>query len=51
MGRKRTAEDRRRHAEWNGYIDDEATAGVDDTPVPRNVLPYTRARCDVQVGL
>ncbi|KAK3935358.1 hypothetical protein QBC46DRAFT_453540 [Diplogelasinospora grovesii] len=49
MGRKRTAEDRRRHAEQNGYNDDEAT--VDDNPVPRDVLDYTKERYDVQMEL
>ena len=51
MGRKRTAEDRRRHAEQNGYIDDETAAAVDDNPVPRDVLDYTKERYDVQMEL
>ncbi|KAK4032828.1 hypothetical protein C8A01DRAFT_50461 [Parachaetomium inaequale] len=51
MGRKRTAEDRRRHAEQNGYIDDETAAAVDDNPVPRYILDYTKERYDVQMEL
>jgi hypothetical protein len=42
MSRKRTAKDRRRLAEENRYNDDETT--VDDNPVPRIVLDYTKER-------
>jgi hypothetical protein len=49
MGRKRTAEDRRRLAEENGYDDDDSD--VDDNPVPRDVLDYTKERYDVQMEL
>ncbi|KAK3939345.1 hypothetical protein QBC46DRAFT_364849 [Diplogelasinospora grovesii] len=49
MGRKRTAEDRRKHAEENGYDDDEDA--VDDNLVPRDVLDYTKGRYDVQMEL
>jgi hypothetical protein len=49
MGRKRTAEDRRRHAEQNGYNNDETT--VDDNPVPQDVLDYTKERYHVQMEL
>ena len=45
MGRKRTAEDRRRHEERNGYNGDETT--VDDNPVPRDVLDYAKERYHV----
>ncbi|KAK3939116.1 hypothetical protein QBC46DRAFT_365016 [Diplogelasinospora grovesii] len=49
MGRKRSAEDRRRHAEENGFNDDDTD--VDDNPVPRDVLDYTKERYDVQMEL
>ena len=47
MGRKRTAEDRRRHTEGNGYVNDKTAAGVDDTPVLHNVLDYTKEKYDI----
>ena len=37
------------HAEQNGYNDDETT--VDDNPVPRAVLDYTKERYHVQMEL
>lgn len=49
MGKKRTAKDKRRLAEENGYDDDETT--VDDTPVPNKVLEYTKGKYDVQTEL
>ncbi len=49
MGRKRTAEERRRHAEENGFNDDDTD--VDDNPIPRDVLDYTKGRYDVQMEL
>ncbi|EHA53229.1 hypothetical protein MGG_16935 [Pyricularia oryzae 70-15] len=49
MGKKRTAEDRRKQAEESGFnFDDE---DVDDKPVPRFVLGYTERVCNVQVEL
>jgi hypothetical protein len=49
MGRKRTAEERRRYAEKNGFNDDDTD--VDDNPIPRDVLDYTKGRYDVQMDL
>jgi hypothetical protein len=49
MGRKRTAADRRRYADQNGFNDDETT--VDDDPVRRDLLPYTKERYMVQIDL
>jgi hypothetical protein len=49
MGRKRTAEEGRKLAEQYGYNDDEVTA--DGSPVPRDVLDYTKGRCSVQMEL
>jgi hypothetical protein len=49
MGRERTADDRRRQAEQNGYNNDEKT--VDDNPVPLGLLDYTKKRYDVQMEL
>ena len=49
VGRQRTAEDRRRYAEENGYNDNDAE--VDDSPVPRQVLDYTKERYNVQMDL
>lgn len=49
MGKKRTAEDRRRLAEQNGYNDNDTA--VDDNHVPRNVLDYTKGKYDVQMEL
>lgn len=40
MDRKRTAEDGRRNAEENGFEDDDTD--IDDNPIPRDVLEYTR---------
>lgn len=48
MGRKRTAEDRRRYAE-NSFDDDDTD--IDDNPIPRDVLEYTKERYDVQMEL
>ena len=47
--RKRTAEERRRCAEENGFTDDDTD--VDDEPVPRDVLDYTKDRYDDQMDL
>ena len=49
MGRKRTAEERRRCSEENGLNDDDTD--VDDDPIPRDVLDYTKGRYDVQMEL
>ncbi|KAK0707790.1 hypothetical protein B0H67DRAFT_495372 [Lasiosphaeris hirsuta] len=49
MGRKRTAEEKRRYAEDNGFNDDDTD--VDDNPIPRDVLDYTKERYDVQIEL
>ena len=49
MGRKRTAEERRRYAENNGYDDDDSP--LDDDPVPRDILEYTKGKYDVQMEL
>ncbi|KAH7025146.1 uncharacterized protein B0I36DRAFT_367030 [Microdochium trichocladiopsis] len=49
MGRKRTAEEKRRYAEENGFNDDDTD--VDDNPIPRDVLDYTKERYDVQMEL
>ena len=46
MGRKRTTEQKRKFAEGNGYNDDGEM--VDNNPVPRNILPYTREKYSVQ---
>ena len=45
MGKKRTAEERRRHAEENGFDDDDTD--VDDNPVLWDVLDYTKGKYDV----
>lgn len=49
MGRKRTAEDKRRYAEENGFDDDDT--GIDDNHIPREVLKFTKETYDVQMGL
>ncbi|KAI2638877.1 hypothetical protein GGS26DRAFT_543103 [Hypomontagnella submonticulosa] len=49
MGKKRTAEERRRYAKENGFDDDDTD--VDDNPVPRDVLDYTKEKYDVQMEL
>ncbi|RYP60389.1 hypothetical protein DL771_010532 [Monosporascus sp. 5C6A] len=49
MGKKRTAEDRRRYAEENGFNDD--ARDVDDKPVPREVLDYTKERYGFQMEM
>ncbi|RYO74330.1 hypothetical protein DL764_010855 [Monosporascus ibericus] len=49
MGKKRTAEDRRRYAEENGFNDD--ARDVDDKPVPREVLDYTKERYSFQMEM
>jgi hypothetical protein len=49
MPRKRTAEERRRYAEENGFDDNDTD--FDDCPVPRDVLEYTKERYDVQMDL
>ena len=51
MGRKRTAEDRRRHVEQNSYIDDKMAVAVDANPVLQDVLDYTKERYNVQMEL
>ncbi|KAI0534969.1 hypothetical protein GGR58DRAFT_515723 [Xylaria digitata] len=48
MGKKRTAEERRRYAEENGFDDDDTD--VDDNPVPRDVLDYTKEKYDYIKG-
>lgn len=49
MGRKRTAEDRRRYAEENGFDDNDTD--INNDPIPRDVLEYTKGRYDVQMDL
>lgn len=49
MGKKRTAEERRIYAEQNGFEDNDAD--IDDDPVPRAVLDYTKERYKVQMEL
>ncbi|KAK0723569.1 hypothetical protein B0T26DRAFT_642853 [Lasiosphaeria miniovina] len=49
MVRKRTADERRRCAEENGFNDDDTD--VDDEPVPREVLDYTKERYKDQMDL
>ncbi|KAK0717568.1 hypothetical protein B0T26DRAFT_740895 [Lasiosphaeria miniovina] len=49
MVRKRTADERRRCAEENGFNDDDTD--VDDEPVPREVLDYTKERSKDQMDL
>ena len=49
MPRKRTAEEKRRMAEENGYDDDDTD--IDDNPIPREVLEYTKKAYDVHVEL
>jgi hypothetical protein len=49
MVRKRTAEERRRYAEENGFDDDDTD--VDDNLVPCDVLDYTRVRYKDQMDL
>lgn len=49
MDRKGTTEETRRLAEQDGYNDDETT--VDNNPVPRDILDYTKERYGVQMEL
>ncbi|KAK0721562.1 hypothetical protein B0T26DRAFT_739088 [Lasiosphaeria miniovina] len=49
MVRRRTAEERRRCAEENGFDDDDTD--VDDKPIPRDVLDYTKERYNHQMDL
>jgi hypothetical protein len=49
MDRKGTTEETRRLAEQDGYNDDETT--VDNNPIPRDILDYTKERYGVQMEL
>ncbi|KAK4442089.1 hypothetical protein QBC34DRAFT_313845 [Podospora aff. communis PSN243] len=49
MVKKRTAEERRSYAEQNGFNDDDTD--VDDNPIPRDILDYTKGKHDVQMEL
>jgi len=49
MPRKRTAEERRRYAEENGFEGNDTD--INDCPVPRYVLDYTKERYNVQMDL
>lgn len=49
MVRKRTGQEKRRLAEENGYNDDDL--GIDNNPVPRQVLEYTKGKYDTQMEL
>ena len=49
MGKKRTAEERGRLAEENGYNDYDTD--FDDDPVPCAVLDYTKEAYNVQMDL
>jgi hypothetical protein len=49
MAKKRAAEERRRHTEENGFNDDDTS--IDNNPIPRDVLVYTKEKYDVQMEL
>jgi len=49
MDKKRTAEERRRRAEENGFGDDDTD--TDDNPIPGDGLDYTREKYAVQMDL
>jgi hypothetical protein len=49
MVKRRTAEEKRRYAEKNSFNDNDTDA--DDTPIPRDVLDYTKGKYDVQMEL
>jgi len=49
MLRKRTAEERRRYAEENGFDDNDTN--FNDYPVPRDVEEYTKERYDTQMDV
>ncbi|TLD04443.1 uncharacterized protein PgNI_12187 [Pyricularia grisea] len=46
MGKKRTAEDRKKQTKKNGFNFDDKN--VNDKPVPRFVLEYTEKMCNIQ---
>ena len=48
-GLKKTADERRRHAEENGFNDDNTN--VSDNPIPQEVLDYTKGKYNVQIEL
>jgi hypothetical protein len=49
MGKRRTAEHKRRYTEENGFNYDDTD--FDDNPILRGVLDYTKGKYDVQIEL
>lgn len=49
MVKKRSGEEKRRLAEEKGYNDNDPT--INDNPVPRQVLKYTKDKYDTQKEL